>query len=288
MIVDCHFHVDETMLTLEKMIEGMDQNHIAKTALIAPMNETMFDVDSTIQHHVQNLFRFLILRVPPMGFSIYDRLVRDGFFHLYGQSYKIFAKPNNSLVARAIDRFPERFLGWAAVNPKIPESMEEVELFLKQPGFIGVKAHPFMHQYSIRALDPVAAMCEAKGIPLLIHLSSERDSYKYLPEQYPKLKVIYAHAGLPFWRKLWKYATNQPNVYVDTSSDYLTPSIVKEAVKVLGYRKVLFGCDGPYGMKQFNQYDYGEKRKWIDSLSIPDYKKEFILGKNFMELIDSS
>ena len=54
MIIDCHFHVDETMLTLEQMIEGMDQNHVTKTALIAPMNETMFEVDSTIQHHVQN------------------------------------------------------------------------------------------------------------------------------------------------------------------------------------------------------------------------------------------
>ncbi|WP_150438877.1 amidohydrolase family protein [Niallia endozanthoxylica] len=285
-IIDCHFHIDETMLTLEKMIEGMDQHHVAKTALIAPMNETMFEVDSTIHHRIQNLFRFLILHVPPIGFPIYDGLVRDGLFNLYGQSYKIFPKPKNDLVAAAIHRFPDRFLGWAAVNPTIPESIEEVEHYLKQPDFIGVKAHPFMHQYSIRALDPVAAMCEAKGIPIIIHLSSEKESYKYLPEHYPKLKVIYAHAGLPFWRKLWTFAKNQRNVYVDTSSDYLTPSIVQEAVDALGYRKVLYGCDGPYGMKQFNQYDYGDKRSWIDSLHIPDHQKEYILGKNFLELID--
>jgi len=100
MIVDCHFHIDETMLTLEKMIEGMDQNQVAKTALIAPMNETMFEKDSTIQHRIQNLFRSRILHVPPIGFPIYDGLVRDGLFNLYGQSYKIFPKPNNNLVAR--------------------------------------------------------------------------------------------------------------------------------------------------------------------------------------------
>ena len=69
MIIDCHFHIDETMLTLEKMIEGMDQNHVTKTALIAPMNETMFEVDSTIQHHVQNLFRFPHLTCPSYRFS---------------------------------------------------------------------------------------------------------------------------------------------------------------------------------------------------------------------------
>ena len=59
------------------------------------------------------------------------------------------------------------------MNPKIPESVEELPYYLNQPGFIGVKAHPFMHQYSIRALDPVAALCEEKGVPIIIHLSSK-------------------------------------------------------------------------------------------------------------------
>ncbi|MFS0892177.1 amidohydrolase family protein [Peribacillus frigoritolerans] len=286
MIIDCHFHVDETMLTLEKMIEGMDKNDVTKTALIAPMNGTMFELDSIFQQGLQHLFRFLILNVPQIGLGIYDGLVKDGYLKLYGNSYKIFTKPDNDIVATAIDRFPDRFLGWVAVNPMIHVSVEEVELYLNKPGFIGVKAHPFMHEYSIKALDPVAAMCETKGIPMIIHLSSEPDSYKYLPENYPKLKLIYAHAGLPFWKKLWNYVKNQPNVFVDTSSDYLNPFIVKKAVESLGYRKVLYGCDGPYGMKKFNEYDYLTKKSWVDSLQIPDNQKEYILGKNFLALID--
>ncbi|MEK4069177.1 amidohydrolase family protein [Peribacillus sp. FSL R5-0717] len=286
MIIDCHFHVDETMLTLEKMIEGMDKNDVTKTALIAPMNGTMFELDSIFQQGLQHLFRFLILNVPQIGLGIYDGLVKDGYLKLYGNSYKIFTKPDNDIVATAIDRFPDRFLGWVAVNPMIHVSVEEVELYLNKPGFIGVKAHPFMHEYNIKALDPVAAMCETKGIPMIIHLSSEPDSYKYLPENYPELKLIYAHAGLPFWKKLWNYVKNQPNVFVDTSSDYLNPSIVKNAVDSLGYRKVLYGCDGPYGMKKFNEYDYLTKKCWVDSLQIPDNQKEYILGKNFLALID--
>jgi uncharacterized protein len=286
MNIDCHFHVDETMLTLEKMIEGMDKHDVAKTALIAPMNETMFELDSTFQQNLHHLFRFLILHVPQIGIKIYDGLVKDAYFKLYGNSYKIFTKPDNDLVAAAIDRFPNRFLGWVAVNPLIPESVEDVKVYLNKPGFIGVKAHPFMHEYSIKALDPVAALCESKGIPMIIHLSSEPDSYKYLPENYPKLKVIYAHAGLPFWKQLWKFVRDQPNVFVDTSSDYLNPSIVKDAVESLGYRKVLYGCDGPYGMKNFNEYDYSVKKSWIESLQIPDNQKEYILGKNFLGLIN--
>ena len=86
--------------------------------------------------------------------------------------------------------------------------------------------------------------------------------------------------------KLWEYIKEQPNVFVDTSSDYLTPAIVKIAVESLGYRKVLYGCDGPYGMKKFNQYDYSAKKSWIDSLQITDIEKEYILGKNFLGLIN--
>ena len=112
MNVDCHFHVDETMLTLEKMIEGMDKHDVAKTALIAPMNETMFELDSTFQQNLHHLFRFLILHVPQIGIKIYDGLVKNGYFKLYGNSYKIFTKPDNDLVAASIDRFPDRFLGW--------------------------------------------------------------------------------------------------------------------------------------------------------------------------------
>lgn len=287
MIVDCHFHVDETMLTLEKMIEGMDQNGISKTALIPPMNETMFEIHSTYQYNLQRLFRFLILNVPGIGLKIYDGLVDDGFFKLYGNRYRIFDSPNNELVAAAIDKYPDRFLGWAAVNPTIPESVKEVESFLNKPGFIGVKAHPFMHQYSIKTLDSIAAMCQSKNIPILIHLSSETDSYKYLPQHYPELKIIYAHAGLPFWKKLWIYVKDQPNVFIDTSSDYLTPTIVRMAVETMGYQKVLYGCDGPYGMEKYNEYDYTAKKRWIDLLPISDREKECIFGKNFLELVSN-
>ncbi|MED1864174.1 amidohydrolase family protein [Fictibacillus nanhaiensis] len=285
MIIDCHFHVDEKMLTLEKMIEGMKSNSVDKTVLIPPMNETMFEKDSIFQQNLQRLFRSLILDVPLIGLKIYDGLVKDEHLRLYGNHYKIFSKPNNEIVASAIKRFPEHFLGWVAVNPQIPSTMEEIEKYLSSSSFIGVKAHPFMHKYSIKELDRVALVCETLKKPMIIHLSSEKDSYKYLPEKYPDLKLIYAHAGLPFWKELWKYAKQQPNVFVDTSSDYLNPLIVEMAVNCLGYKKVLFSCDGPYGMKEFNVYDYSAKKSWVESLKISDNQIRCILGENFIELI---
>ncbi|WHZ02577.1 hypothetical protein QNH48_27165 [Neobacillus sp. YX16] len=101
MIVDCHFYVDETMLTLQKMIEGMDKNDVTKTALIAPMNETMFELNSAFQHELQRLFRFLILNAPQIGFKIYDGLVKDGYLNLYGN------KSNN----KSCEKTPPRPIG---------------------------------------------------------------------------------------------------------------------------------------------------------------------------------
>lgn len=98
MIIDCHFHVDETMLTLEKMIEGMDKNGVNKTVLIAPMNETMFDKDTVYQDYLYDFFRFLILHTPQLGFIIYDNLVRDGYFNMYGNSFKTCLKYKSVLL----------------------------------------------------------------------------------------------------------------------------------------------------------------------------------------------
>ena len=70
------------------------------------------------------------------------------------------------------------------------------------------------------------------------------------------------------------------------NGDPRNPSIVKKVVESLGYRKVLYGCDGPYGMKKFNEYDYSAKKSWIELLQIPDNQKEYILGKNFLGLIN--
>ena len=68
---------------------------------------------------------------------------------------RIYQKPDNGSVAAVIEQYPDQFLGWAALNPMIPGSLEEIEFYLNQPGFIGVKAHPFMHEY------PYAGACSS-------------------------------------------------------------------------------------------------------------------------------
>ncbi|WP_186429331.1 amidohydrolase family protein [Clostridium sp. BSD9I1] len=286
MIIDSHFHLDETMLTLETMIKEMDKNGIDKTALIAPFNETMFSEEETTEGKAAfDHLRQLWLDGTPDGYDIYNTFIDEKNFILGGNKYPMYPKPDNALVNKAIERYSDRFYGWITAHPKQEDVMQELETYINKRGFIGVKAHPFMHQYKINELDKVADFCVERGKPMLIHLSGEKDSYKYLSEKFPKLNVIYAHVGVPHWKEMMTYANVTPNVFVDLSSDYLSQSIVEKVVSKIDYRKLIYGCDGPYGAKGFNQYDYSEKKGWIESLNILDSQKEYILGKNFVELI---
>jgi predicted TIM-barrel fold metal-dependent hydrolase len=282
MIIDCHFHLDETMLSVEEMVVSMDKNGVNKTVLIAKVNETMFQTEDPEALNLGNIFRYMLLNDPIQAMPLYQDLVKDGYF----MGFKIINEPDNAGVANAIARFPNRLMGWITINPLLPGYLDDIDEFLHKPGFIGVKAHPFMHNYNICELDQVASICQEKGKPMLIHLSAEPNSYKYLPEKYPRLKLIYAHAGIPFWKDLWQFIKDKPNIYVDLSSDYLNDSLVDMTVQYLGFRKCLYGCDGPYGTTKYNEYDYNVKKSWVEALQIPDSQKEYILGSNFLELID--
>jgi len=114
--------------------------------------------------------------------------------------------------------------------------------------------------------------------------------YKYLPEKFPNLKIIYLHAGVPFFKELWNYfkvnKDKYPNVYLDLSSPYVDEFIIKDAIDSFGADKCLYGTDGPYGYQQKGDgYDYGLIKGWIEDLPILQEDKEKILYKNFERLI---
>ena len=146
------------------------------------------------------------------------------------------------------------------MNPKISDPMKEIEKWIDKRGWIGVKAHPFWHSYPIAKLEQVAAFCAERDVPVLIHLLGNREQgdYRYLPERHPKLKILYAHAGVPFYREIWNYAKKQENVFVDLSNPvYVDEGILPVVIKKLGAEKCIYGTDGPMQMLP-NQGCYNE------------------------------
>lgn len=283
MIIDAHYHLEERMETLDKLLVQMKQHDIDRVALIPTMVEPIH-LSRIAEFAGKMLPKLLISRWRGLGFLLYNTTVtEDGRFSALGKMHDIYDKPNNESVSQVMKAYPDRFYGWIFVNPRVADPIHEIERWTGESGWIGVKTHPFWHRCAINLLDDTAAYCVEKGWPLLMHLGSttERGDFRYLPDRHPKLKIIYAHAGIPFYRELWEYARGKENVYIDLSNPYYVDDQVRfEAVKAIGAEKVIHGTDGPYAHATQDRM-----RDYVLELSLSDNEKERILGGNFKDLI---
>ena len=289
MVIDCHIHYDAEILTLERMLACMDEHGIDKAALIATMVEPFY-LEGKMKSSASDLLRYLLIRANALGQVFYSTTIdKKGNFVLLGKKFRIYEQPDNAPVAEAVEKHPDRFMGWIFVNPAAGgDPIEEIEKWSSRPGMVGVKAHPFWNRYPISSLDGVAAWCEEHGYPLLIHLGCREGSgdYQRLPERYPGLKVLYAHAGIPYYQKLWAYIKDKDNVYIDVSSPYLNQDLMRKAVDFLGADKCLYGTDGPYGHQSpGGDYDYGLIKGWVEALPLSDQEFEKVFNTNFQEII---
>ena len=287
MIIDAHYHLEERMETVEKLLGHMEQYNISCIALIPPLN-TPFTIDWRTTSTTGLFQRTLNSRWRQVGLRIYKQTVtNDGKYVIGLRRYPIYDNPDNENVSRVIQARPDKFFGWIAVNPNVTNPIIEVEKRATQLGWIGVKTHPFMYRHPVAMLDDVAAYCAEKDWPILLHLGTDRErgDYHYLPDRHPNLRIIYAHAGIPFFGELWDYAKEKDNVFVDFSCSLLDKSIIVGAIKALGAKKCVYGSDSPYGYFDADgSHDYGRVLNNINKLPISDEDKEMILGGNFQEI----
>ena len=286
MIIDCHYHFERRLLTDSELLKKMDECGVEKTALMAVINEPIpkppeFLLKILRFSLTHRTFRFLAKMLAANFTSEGDIKIPTGIFELY-------QNPQNEPIFQAIEDNPDRFLGWVFVNPRgDTDQVQELNKWKDKPGFIGVKAHPFWHQYPPAELLPVAVELGNIGKPLLIHAGFDsHGDYDVLLREVPGLKLVLAHAGFPLYSDTWKKIKNNKNVYVDLSqTSYLNAHTTRQAVENLGATRVLFGTDGPYGVHGDDDlFDYSFIKRRIEGL-FPDKEiQKKILGENFLEL----
>jgi predicted TIM-barrel fold metal-dependent hydrolase len=283
-IIDMHYHLEERMETVDRLLDQVEQHGIGRVALIATLVDPLQVVGIAARFAAIGVKALMSTWRRRLGLLIYKSTVTaDGNFWIPGRTYRIYDMPDNKSVARVMQAHPDKFYGWIFVNPSAADPFTELERWAGQPGWIGVKSHPFWHRYPVAMLDDVAAYCSERGLPLLVHLGGDRErgDYRYLPERHPHLKVIYPHAGVPFYRQVWEFAKSRDGVFVDLSSPvYVTEPVRLGAVRALGAEKCLHGTDGPY-----SHATQGGMLKDILRLPLSDTDKERILGGNFREMM---
>jgi predicted TIM-barrel fold metal-dependent hydrolase len=162
-------------------------------------------------------------------------------------------------------RYPDRFIPFANLNPTEPGSPKRLIHYVRDYGCRGLKLHPPLHDFSLE--DPaVAVILHTAGelqVPVLIHtgpifVRSARLRYgdaaavDDLARTCPDTTIVLAH-GDPFGDSA-VLAGKHPNVYIDISIILprlaeVIPGLLKNTLEWIsegtqeGADKVLFGSD---------------------------------------------
>lgn len=285
-VIDAHAHLETRMLDVPSMLARMDACGIDRVALIPCMNDPL---PGTPERLLAAVRWFMRSPCHPVARAIAaTTITSEGDLRLAGKTYEIYPRPDNEAVARVLAEHPERFLGWIFLNPRASVGVSELERWRHVPGFVGVKLHPHWHGWPVEDALPIAKRCEALGLPILIHLGfARRGDWRVLADACPKLKLIFAHAGIPHYDRMWGAIRDDPRLFLDVSSPYLDEALVRDAVRAVGPARVLYGTDAPYGFHgDDGGYDYGAIRGWVERLPVASRDVERVLGDNVLQLLD--
>lgn len=161
--------------------------------------------------------------------------------------------PQNDLVYEAMCKYPNYIVGYADIDPKAPNALAEVQRTLGQMKMNGVKFLPWKHGYSAEncpGLDEVLDAIETYGVHVQIHGGSAPLCTPYVwvehAKKRPEMKFVFTHiCGREFGYACIEAIEQLDNFWVETSAN-MEVGILKEAVKRLGSKRILFGTDWPY------------------------------------------
>jgi len=285
-VIDCHYHLEERLLPLDRMLARMDAAGIDRTALMAIVTEPIPETPRILVRLLQALLARESSR--RLARTLIEKFDAEGNVVILGRPYRTYSHPDNQPVFDLVRRQPNRFLGWAFVRPGSGvDPVAEMERWAGTPGFVGVKAHPYWHRYEPLQLLPVAEKLVALGKPLLIHAGFGRyGDFLPLLEKGPGLKLIIAHAGFPEYSDTLRRIKPYENVTVDLSqTSYVGEAATRRAVEALGCERCLYGTDGPYGFHADDgAFDYSFLKGRLERLFPDPGMRRRLLGDNFAEL----
>ena len=194
-------------------------------------------------------------------------------------------------VTQYTDKYPDRFIGLAGYNPfRIPESLKEIEIAVKQHGFKGVYVHiyGFDIPLSDRKMYPLFAKCMELDIPVSMQVGhvlegmpSEHGRPMHLDQiasDFPDLKMVGAHTGWPWVEELISACYKWENIYFGIDAwmpKYLKPEIVQFIGSRLGQDRSLWGTNG---------LDWKTSLDQLEQLGLRDEAKHNLLSGNATRL----
>ncbi|WP_042354488.1 amidohydrolase family protein [Bacillus rubiinfantis] len=209
---------------------------------------------------------------------------------------------SNEEIKTIIDRYPNRFIGFASVDPYREDALEVVEHAFKDLKLSGLKLHPAKQKFypDDEKLWPIYQKCLEYDKPILFHagLSWEPNSltkyahplhFERVAIEFPGLRICLAHFAWPWVKEMMMLLIKYPNVYTDTSmlyldsfEDFMNRIFMKEMDPLTLERnfsnQVLFGSNTP----RFRAFKF---KAAIEALPFSETVKAKIFGENALAFL---
>lgn len=160
---------------------------------------------------------------------------------------------DNDYIATACRTHPDRFIGYAVVDPWKWHSLDDLKRAIEQLGLVGLKLNPIRHGFAIdrhELMDPIYRYCAEQHVPVLIHGASDvfnmPAKFEEVAYRHPSLILIMAHMGLPqAVHAAFRAARRLPNIYLDTAS--VDRRTLIRGIEAVGAHKILMATDASWG-----------------------------------------
>ena len=202
---------------------------------------------------------------------------------------------SNESVAGMVQRFPDRFIGFASVDPNLGRAaIKELERAVRDLGLQGLKLAPPVQQFApnSRKLRPLWEKACDLNVPVWFHSGHQISTsgskaqlghpalIDELAASLPELTIIMGHCACPWFWDAWSVFCRHENVYLDISSyPKLYNHFPWDAYSKYNIEhKLLFATDYPL-------HDFESCINAVESLGISDGFKKKIFAENAARIL---
>jgi predicted TIM-barrel fold metal-dependent hydrolase len=201
-----------------------------------------------------------------------------------------------SLVADAVQKYPQRFRGLIGVDPtEGMTGVRELEKAVREYGFIG--AHTYPHWYELSPdhakYYPFYAKCVELDVPIQMQVGQSMVYDPAYPRRstgrpitldniacdFPELKLVGIHVGIPWTDEMIAMSWKHANVFIGCDAHrptYWPESFIKY-INTFGQDKVIFGTDFPV-------LDFERTRADIEALNLRPGSLKKLLRDNVLRI----
>ena len=172
---------------------------------------------------------------------------------------------DDEVTARAVAAYPDKLVGFACIDPRMPDCMELLIHAIEDLKLVGVKFGPIYNGVSLLdpRLEPIYAYLVKHNLPLTMHMGTTFGAnapiamgrpldVDTIASRHPDLKMVMAHMAHPWYEECVVVARKHPNVYCEVSALYYRPwqfwniLVCAEEYQITRRDKIFWGTDFPF------------------------------------------